>query len=842
MSQYPVAASAGYYSLDGVYVTQTITDLNVIGTSVRIRFIGNGRTSYRISYPTITYGSVTKELTVNGQNKLITIPALGRWSDFINMGVSVSGSVIVKAFCWYDTPLIVPIINMNDPWPSGAPEPGIVGGIGGTDTTGSIDTADNVNVFSITVTDNSLITAGDKIVKKGLSNVPQNTLLLCNFESGLDDEINGISPTGEGYTYDDSFCKFGSGSLKFAAEGSLSYGDIAITNKTFTFQLWVYSNEAGMEGLIPAKTWTHYAMYADGTTMYYAVGGTVIMSGPVGSLTTFPASFSALCSSGTWFDAIEVRNDCLWGSSDFSPPVVAPTYVSNVIWTKEYMFANIPFGANNEIIIGSDAATTAQNIITTINNTPGALDTAKLHEVIIPDPNKFCAFNFNESNNWYYTVEEATNAKEFITGYAKLDSGTLFLNPDNLTGSNPPYNGFATISFNADALTGDFTAHGLFTIEGVNTNATSQLILIETGSSNPLEYIKLEARRIDGTLFLWAKSNNDFTMISETVGTFTIGVQYHFAITAQGNDLYFFIDGHLIKKWQAWSEYAHPFTTCNVFLSITGSNALFLDNYQNSYRIGYFEIARSVLWTDDFTPPSSVSATYTIGHDDDVIDVIEYEECNVSVSVPSGLTVSPVKRAVYYSCAGAFTIPAFTGNGFCTDGTVLPSAFLPALTGAGTCTQDDFCIGRGVLPVPTCFAMSSLSCRTISSSDADKIALMKYGNPLMQAIAAMIAVPGDNDDVALVETQWVAANISYVSDIINWGVVECWADPMATIYKGAGDCEDMAFLLASLMVNSGIPVSKVRVYIGTYESVNHAWVSYLREYDNKWVFLDPTKG
>lgn len=46
---------------------------------------------------------------------------------------------------------------------------------------------------------------------------------------------------------------------------------------------------------------------------------------------------------------------------------------------------------------------------------------------------------------------------------------------------------------------------------------------------------------------------------------------------------------------------------------------------------------------------------------------------------------------------------------------------------------------------------------------------------------------------------WVYNNISYEEDLDNYGVAEAWANPEQTLNRGSGDCEDMAFLLASLL-------------------------------------------
>ena len=112
----------------------------------------------------------------------------------------------------------------------------------------------------------------------------------------------------------------------------------------------------------------------------------------------------------------------------------------------------------------------------------------------------------------------------------------------------------------------------------------------------------------------------------------------------------------------------------------------------------------------------------------------------------------------------------------------------------------------------------------------------------MEWLAGLIAISGNNDDVALVTAQWVAKNITYTTDLLLYGAAEHWSDPRETLHYGAGDCEDFAFLLASLLLNNGVDPSRVRVYIGTANGVGHAWVGYRRQSDDKWINLDATKG
>jgi predicted transglutaminase-like cysteine proteinase len=220
-----------------------------------------------------------------------------------------------------------------------------------------------------------------------------------------------------------------------------------------------------------------------------------------------------------------------------------------------------------------------------------------------------------------------------------------------------------------------------------------------------------------------------------------------------------------------------------------------------------------------------------------VVSITDYTSETVTKTTTSaGLTISEITPIGSYGTPGS--LPAFTGEGFCGDGT----GFLPAFTGAGTCTQDDFCIGRGVLPVFTSSARSFLGGCTDTSTDAEKIALLLYQNGYMQWFAQMVAITGDVDAAVLMAVQFVANYITYTTDLLLYGVTDYWTDPLWTLYKGSGDCEDGSILLTSILINLDCPVTSIKVAIGTYNSIGHSWVLYKRESDGLNVLLDWTKG
>lgn len=73
-----------------------------------------------------------------------------------------------------------------------------------------------------------------------------------------------------------------------------------------------------------------------------------------------------------------------------------------------------------------------------------------------------------------------------------------------------------------------------------------------------------------------------------------------------------------------------------------------------------------------------------------------------------------------------------------------------------------------------------------------------------------------------------------------------WLFPEETLARGGGDCEDLSFLLASLLVESGISRDCVRVALGQVVDRrgerevphDHAWVMYQQEM-GAWQILDP---
>jgi len=92
--------------------------------------------------------------------------------------------------------------------------------------------------------------------------------------------------------------------------------------------------------------------------------------------------------------------------------------------------------------------------------------------------------------------------------------------------------------------------------------------------------------------------------------------------------------------------------------------------------------------------------------------------------------------------------------------------------------------------------------------------------------------------------QWVSEHIAYKLKENDF-----WLFPDETLKMRQGDCEDRAFLLASLIIASGISAYNVRVVLGKVKSFHvstnklaekydHMWVMYKNE-SGRWLLIEP---
>ena len=93
---------------------------------------------------------------------------------------------------------------------------------------------------------------------------------------------------------------------------------------------------------------------------------------------------------------------------------------------------------------------------------------------------------------------------------------------------------------------------------------------------------------------------------------------------------------------------------------------------------------------------------------------------------------------------------------------------------------------------------------------------------------------------------YVVDNIKYRSDELGQKKPDFWQFPAETLALEAGDCEDCAFLMATLLLASGISPFCVRVVFGSVKQgdraiTGHTWPIYKNE-SGDWVILESTLG
>ena len=95
-----------------------------------------------------------------------------------------------------------------------------------------------------------------------------------------------------------------------------------------------------------------------------------------------------------------------------------------------------------------------------------------------------------------------------------------------------------------------------------------------------------------------------------------------------------------------------------------------------------------------------------------------------------------------------------------------------------------------------------------------------------------------NDKKAIASMKYVKNKITYTQRLDKENNGEFWQYANETMKTKDGDCEDGAILMANIMIKSGVPYWRVRVNAGSVNGGGHAYVTYLRESDNKWIVLD----
>jgi len=122
---------------------------------------------------------------------------------------------------------------------------------------------------------------------------------------------------------------------------------------------------------------------------------------------------------------------------------------------------------------------------------------------------------------------------------------------------------------------------------------------------------------------------------------------------------------------------------------------------------------------------------------------------------------------------------------------------------------------------------------------------LQFPNELISDLANSIVLPTDSDDEKMEKIQkWVVENIEYMTDEQQYGYEELWIPPVMVLKTNKGDCEDGAFLIMSLGLNSGVDPERLRMYGGFVDagpgaaSGGHGWVAYRRQSDDEWIAVD----
>jgi predicted transglutaminase-like cysteine proteinase len=84
----------------------------------------------------------------------------------------------------------------------------------------------------------------------------------------------------------------------------------------------------------------------------------------------------------------------------------------------------------------------------------------------------------------------------------------------------------------------------------------------------------------------------------------------------------------------------------------------------------------------------------------------------------------------------------------------------------------------------------------------------------------------------------VNLSIRAMSDLAQYGEMDVWASPLATFYRGAGDCEDYAIAKFMALREAGVPAEDLRIVIirDIFHDEDHAVTA--AKLDGRWLMLD----
>jgi hypothetical protein len=147
--------------MDGSVTTDTILTLDsnyVALMRCKVFFPGNGVDAYTVLSAFFTQDTHSVAVKVNGATTF-SVPAFGRWSDYSSIaGFTVPGDIHLLTTCKYTVPMYT---NYGGGQIVPTPTDPVVNT--------PVDIAEVTSTETITVTDNSLIQAGDTITITGVS-------------------------------------------------------------------------------------------------------------------------------------------------------------------------------------------------------------------------------------------------------------------------------------------------------------------------------------------------------------------------------------------------------------------------------------------------------------------------------------------------------------------------------------------------------------------------------------------------------------------------------------------------------------------------------------------------
>jgi predicted transglutaminase-like cysteine proteinase len=84
----------------------------------------------------------------------------------------------------------------------------------------------------------------------------------------------------------------------------------------------------------------------------------------------------------------------------------------------------------------------------------------------------------------------------------------------------------------------------------------------------------------------------------------------------------------------------------------------------------------------------------------------------------------------------------------------------------------------------------------------------------------------------------VNLSIRAMSDLAQYGKMDVWSSPLATFYRGAGDCEDYAIAKYAALRQAGVPAEDLRIVIirDIFHFEDHAVAA--ARLDGHWLMLD----